>query len=143
MAPAPPVGRAAPSAVRVPPAYGFTLVEVMVVILILGLLAALVVPNVVERGDQAREQVARTNVMTIATAVKGYRAEAGRLPANLAALTEKDAAGRRPLEELPQDPWGNDYRLLECEGEPGWEVRSAGPDGHEGTDDDISNRRAP
>lgn len=119
---------------------GFTLIEIMVVVVILGLLAALVVPNVVRHADHAREQTARTNAVTIARAVQSYRVRNGVLPASLAVLAERDAKGLRELEELPRDPWDNEFVLWQTDGDPGWEVRSLGPDGVEATEDDVSSR---
>jgi len=119
---------------------GFTLVEIMVVIVILGLLATLVIANVGDNADRAREQVARTNATGIAHAVRAFRAREGRLPASLSALVQVDVRGRRDLEALPRDPWGHEFLLIQDDVPPGWEVVSAGPDGDEGTEDDISSR---
>lgn len=130
----------APIPERRGPCGGFTLIEIMVVVVILGLLAALVVPNVVESADHAREQTARTNAVTIARAVQGYRVRNCVLPASLSALAERDAKGLRELDELPRDPWDNEFVLWETEGDPGWEIVSVGPDGVEGTEDDVSSR---
>jgi general secretion pathway protein G len=128
------------SRTRVRPAEaGFTLVEIMVVVVILGLLATLVVQNVIGAGDTARETKAKADVRAIADAVKSYRVKNGKLPESLDALTTKDERGRCELEELPKDPWDHDYMLKD--GERGeWEVISMGPDGSENTEDDISSR---
>lgn len=120
---------------------GFTLVEIMVVVVILGLLATLVVQNVISSSDTAKIKIAQTNVVSIAGAVKMYRVNNGKLPQSLEALIEKDAKGNSLLEELSKDPWGNDYQLREGDGPNSWEVISLGPDGNEGTEDDISNRQ--
>jgi general secretion pathway protein G len=119
---------------------GFTLVEIMVVIVILGLLATLVITNVGDAADRAREETARTNATTIAHAVRAFRAREGRLPGALDALVQPDAKGRSDLEDLPRDPWGHEFLLRMGDVPPGWEVISLGPDGDEGSGDDISSR---
>jgi general secretion pathway protein G len=121
---------------------GFTLVEIMVVIVILGLLATLVVQNVVGASDEARIQTAKTNCSTIAQSVRLYRAQKGKLPESLSVLAEKDEKGSSYIEELPKDPWDNDFILREGNNRNDWEILSMGPDGAENTDDDISSKSA-
>lgn len=118
---------------------GFTLIEVMVVVTILGLLATLVVQNVVHHAEEARLQKARSDVVTIASAAKLFHAQRGRLP-TLAELTTPDAKGDTALEGLLRDPWHHEYRLIPGENQRDHEVRSDGPDGQPGSDDDISSR---
>ncbi|MBX3462524.1 MAG: type II secretion system major pseudopilin GspG [Planctomycetes bacterium] len=118
---------------------GFTLVEIMVVIVILGLLATLVATNVIGASDEARITKAQTDVQSIAGAVKLYRSKVGKLPDSLEALATKDDRGHSYLEALNKDPWGNDYQLMPGDRPQDWEVISWGPDGSQGTDDDISN----
>ena len=100
---------------------GFTLVEIMVVVVILGILAVLIVPRVVGRTDEARAVAAKQDVATLMQALRLYRLDNGRYPTNeqgLAALVEKP--GREPvpgnwkqyLDKLPKDPWGNVYQYL-------------------------------
>ncbi len=138
---APPPQASARSTHRSGTAAGFTLVEIMVVIVILGLLAGLVVQSVVPAGDAARNETARTNCVTIAGAVKLYRTSKGRLPDSLDVLA---ASSERSqvwfLENLPRDPWDRDYELHAGATEEDWQVRSCGRDGVGGTDDDICNR---
>jgi general secretion pathway protein G len=119
---------------------GFTLVEIMVVIVILGLLATLVVQNVVGASDEARMQTAKTNCTTIAGAVRLFRAQKGKLPESLDALVTKDEKGMSYLEELQKDPWGNAYEIREGNNPNEWEIISLGPDGASGTEDDISSK---
>lgn len=119
---------------------GFTLVEIMVVIVILGLLATLVARNVIGASDEARLTKAQTDVRLIADGVRSYRAKNGKLPESLEVIATKDERGRSELEELPKDPWGNDYILREGDRPGDWEVISWGPDGSEGTEDDISSK---
>ncbi|HEB51857.1 MAG TPA: type II secretion system protein GspG [bacterium] len=119
---------------------GFTLVEIMVVIVILGLLATLVVPNIMGASDEAKEGKARSDVKMIAEHVRGYYVKHGRLPETLEDLVTKDERGRSELEELPPDPWDTPYELVEGETSREFEVVSCGPDRSLGTDDDISSK---
>jgi general secretion pathway protein G len=106
-----------------PSARGFTLIEIMVVIVILGVLAALVVPRVLERPDEARAVAARSDIAAIIAALKLYRLDNQRYPTTeqgLAALVQKPTEAPVPgnwkpggyLERLPRDPWGTPYQYL-------------------------------
>jgi general secretion pathway protein G len=111
----------------------------MVVVVILGLLATLVVPNVIDRADEAKETRAAADVHTIAGAVRGYVVQHGRVP-ELAQLVEPDAKGRTLLESLPRDPWEGEYVLRHGAQPREFEVLSAGADRELGTADDVSSR---
>src|SRR5882762_10604575 len=102
---------------------GFTLIEILVVITILGILAALIVPRVMDRPDQARATAARADVNAIMGALKLYRLDNGAYPTNeqgLLALVKKPDRGDIPrswksggyLVKLPSDPWGSDYQYI-------------------------------
>jgi general secretion pathway protein G len=100
---------------------GFTLVEVMVVVVILGVLAMLIVPRVVGRTDDARVAAARHDISALAQTLKLYRLDNGRYPTNEQGLEALVAKPQRPpeptnwrpyLDKLPLDPWGNPYRYL-------------------------------
>ena len=102
---------------------GFTLIEVMVVIVILGVLAALIVPKVMGRPDEARIVAAKQDIAAISQALKLYKLDNRRYPTTeqgLQALVEKPSAAPVPdnwktggyLEKLPKDPWGNPYQYL-------------------------------
>ncbi len=102
---------------------GFTLIEVMVVVVILGVLAALVVPKVMGRADDARRMAARQDLATLMQALKLYKLDNYRYPTTaqgLQALTSLPSAPPVPanwkaggyIERLPKDPWGNPYLYL-------------------------------
>ena len=138
---------------RRPMPRGFTLIEIMVVIVILGVLAALVVPRVLERPDEARAIAAKSDIATIMQALKLYRLDNQRYPTaeqGLQALTVKPEQPPTPpnwkpggyLERLPKDPWGRPfvYVIPGVRGEI--EVFSFGADGQpsgSGIDADIGS----
>lgn len=130
---------------------GFSLIEIMVVVVIMGVLAALIVPNLLDRPDQARATAARQDVGAIMQALKLYRLDNGAYPSNeqgLRALAEKPTTGQVPanwhkyLERLPNDPWGNPYHYLNPGTNGEIDVFSLGADGKpdgEGTSADIGS----
>ncbi len=120
---------------------GFTLIELMVVLVIIGVLAALVVPNVLDRADDARVTAARTDVNNLTQALKLYKLDNLRYPTTeqgLQALVAKpttgpQAANWKPyLEKLPQDPWGQPYQYLSPGIKGEVDVFSFGADGKSG-----------
>ncbi|MFO1412827.1 MAG: type II secretion system major pseudopilin GspG [Burkholderiales bacterium] len=122
---------------------GFTLIEIMVVIVILGVLAALVVPRVLERPDEARAIAAKSDVAAIMQALKLYRLDNQRYPTGeqgLNALVAKPEIPPVPpnwkpggyLEKLPKDPWGRAYVYLNPGVRGEIEVFSLGADGQPG-----------
>ena len=129
---------------------GFTLLEVMVVIVILGILASMVVPNLMGSQDRANMQKAVSDVTALETSLSLYRMDNYNYPSTdqgLEALVEKSDVEPEPrrfpedgyIKRLPKDPWGNEYVLLNP-GENGkMDVFSVGPDGEPGTEDDIGN----
>ena len=120
---------------------GFTLIELMVVLVIIGVLAALIVPNVLDRADDARATAARTDVNNLMQALKLYRLDNQRYPTSeqgLQALVAKPTAGVMPpnwkpyLEKLPNDPWGRPYQYLNPGVKGEIDVMSFGADGQPG-----------
>jgi general secretion pathway protein G len=120
---------------------GFTLIELMVVLVIIGVLAALIVPNVLDRADDARVTAARTDVNNIMQALKLYKLDNQRYPTTeqgLQALVARPTTGAVPpnwkpyLEKLPNDPWGRPYQYLNPGVKGEVDVMSFGADGQSG-----------
>ena len=134
---------------------GMTLIEIMVVVFILALLAALVAPKIIGRSDDAKIADAKVQIKNIETGLKLYKLDSGVYPATeqgLQALVEKPTVGQIPKnwradgylegKKIPKDPWGNDYLYL-SPGEHGdFDLCSFGADGvkgGEGINADICN----
>jgi general secretion pathway protein G len=120
---------------------GFTLIELMVVLVIIGVLAALIVPNVLERADDARVTAAKTDINNLVQALKLYKLDNLRYPTaaqGLQALLVKPTAGPIPsnwkpyLDKLPNDPWGQAYQYLNPGIKGEIDVFSFGADGQPG-----------
>ena len=120
---------------------GFTLIELMVVLLIIGVLAALIVPNVLDRADDARATAAKTDVNNLMQALKLYKLDNQRYPTSeqgLQALLTKPASAPVPanwksyLDKLPNDPWGRAYLYLNPGIKGEIDVMSFGADGQAG-----------
>jgi general secretion pathway protein G len=132
---------------------GFTLIEVMVVVVILAILAALIVPKIVGRPDEARIVAARQDINAIMQALKLYRLDNGRYPTTeqgLESLVSRPAIAPLPanwkaggyVERLPRDPWGKPYQYLNPGVRGEIDVFSFGADGvagGEGIDADIGS----
>lgn len=128
---------------------GFTLIEIMVVVVIMGILAALVVPRLIGSADQARVAAAKQDISTMMSALKMYKLENQRYPTTeqgLQALVEKPTSGPIPknyrnggyIEKLRMDPWGNPYQYMSPGVKAEVEVFSYGADGKPGgTGDDA------
>lgn len=117
---------------------GFTLIELMVVLVIIGMLAALIVPNVLDRADDARVTAARTDVNNLMGALKMYRLDNLRYPSSeqgLQALVVKPTSGSIPpnwkpyLDKLPTDPWGHPYQYVNPGVKGEIDIYSFGADG--------------
>lgn len=122
-------------------ASGFTLIELMVVLVIIGVLAALIVPNVLDRADDARSTAAKTDVNNLMQALKLYKLDNQRYPTSaqgLQALLVKPTDAPIPgnwkhyLDKLPNDPWGRAYQYLNPGVKGEVDVFSFGADGQPG-----------
>lgn len=134
---------------------GFSLIELMVVIVILGILAAKIVPNFIDRIDDSKIQKAKVDIVAIETGLKLYKVDNGNFPTTeqgLAALIEPPETGVLPkkwkkggyLEKknIPKDPWGNEYLYLSPGAHGPFDIISYGKDGEqggEGNDSDINS----
>jgi len=118
---------------------GFTLIELMVVVIIIAALAGMVLPRVLPASDEARSNIARGDIANIAVALKLYRLHNDAFPTTEQGL---DALVPRYLEKTPRDPWKEKYRYRYGSGTrsaSGFDIWSLGADGQEGTDDDVTN----
>ena len=122
---------------------GFTLIEILVVVVILGILAALVVPRIMERPDEARVVATKSDIRGIMSALKLYRLDNGVYPSteqSLMALVQKPDTGIIPrnwkeggyLDRVPKDPWGTEYQYLNPGVRGEIDVFSLGADGAPG-----------
>ncbi|MCP0914007.1 MULTISPECIES: GspG family T2SS major pseudopilin variant LspG [Legionella] len=130
---------------------GFSLIEIMVVVVILGILASIVVPRIISRPDEARVVKAKQDVLAIQNALELYKLDNGFYPTTdqgLLALVEKPNTNPAPrdwkpyLKSLPKDPWGRDYLYLNP-GEHGeidvFTLGANGQPGGTGIDAEIGN----
>lgn len=125
---------------------GFTLVEVLVVIIILGLIAGLILPRITGRVDEAKVETTKIQMKAIKDALEQYKLDNGIYPTTeqgIKALVEKPsipplpARWRQYLDKLPQDSWGREFLYLSPGINRPYELRSIGADGKEDTEDDI------
>lgn len=137
---------------RVRASRGFTLVELLLVLVILGILAALVLPKFTGRTEQARVTAAQTQIAMFGTALDAFEVDTGSYPRGQEGLNQlvsppgdvTNWRGPYFKSDIPLDPWGRAY-VYEFPGRvnpSGYDIRSMGPDGQAGTADDIVNARA-
>ncbi|MGF2734739.1 type II secretion system major pseudopilin GspG [Marinobacter sp. DUT-1] len=129
---------------------GFTLIEIMVVMVILGLLVAIVAPNIMGRSDQAKVTIAETQLKNIQSALDLYRLDNSHYPSTqqgLEALVSKPSGSPEPgnwnpdgyLKSVPEDPWGNQFQYVSPGTEGPYDLYSYGADGQEGGDGDAAD----
>ena len=134
---------------------GFTLIEIMVVVVIISVLIGLVAPNILGRVDEARVTAARADISTLEQALEMYKLDNQRFPSTdqgLLALVEKPSGSPEPKRwspagylkkgKVPADPWGGDYQYISPGSTGPYELYSLGADGSEGGegyDADIGN----
>jgi general secretion pathway protein G len=129
---------------------GFSLLELMVVIVIIGILAGMIVPNIMGSQERANVQKAVSDINALEGSLSLYKMDNYDYPTTeqgLEALVEQTDIEPEPrrfpeggyIKRLPQDPWGNDYVLLNPGEQGRFDVFSAGPDREPGTEDDIGN----
>lgn len=126
---------------------GFTLIEILLVVIIIGVLVSLVAPRLAGRSEEARIQAAKADIDGgVALALDLYEVDNGGYPQKLEDLVKKPSGasswkGPYLKKGVPNDPWGNEYvyRKPGQHNSSGYDLYSRGPDKQEGTDDDISN----
>jgi general secretion pathway protein G len=125
---------------------GFTLTELMLVVVIIGILAALVIPKIAGNSERARQTAATADINGgIKSALGQYEIDNGFYPKSLQDLLVQPSNAKNwhgpYLDKLPVDPWGNPYIYYfpGKHNQTGYDLLSVGPDGKEGTDDDVVN----
>ncbi len=129
---------------------GFTLIEIMVVMVILGLLVAVVAPNIMGRSDQAKVTIAKTQMSNIANALDLYRLDNSHYPSTqqgLEALVTRPTGSPEPrnwnpdgyLKSVPEDPWGRPYEYQSPGSQGAYDLYSLGSDGQEGGEGDAAD----
>jgi len=127
---------------------GFTLMELVIVLVILGMIVALVGPKIMDRVKGSREQIAKIQISNLESGVQLYAFDMGRFPTTaegLQALVQNPSGSnswKGPYLEkgiLPSDPWDMQYTYKNPGRHSDFDICSAGPDGTEGTDDDVCN----
>jgi general secretion pathway protein G len=125
--------------------YGFTLIEIMVVVVIIGMLVTLILPKVLDRQDQAAQVKAKADIHSLSSSIKLYKLDNFKYPTSsggLSALLSSGQDNKGYIERLPKDPWGNDYQYQFPGQHMDFDVWSFGADGQSGgagLDQDIGN----
>ncbi len=129
---------------------GFTLIEIMVVVIIIGVLTALIAPNIIGQSDKARVTAAKADIHTISMQLDLYKLDNFFYPSTdqgLQALVSKPGGSPEPknwkqdgyLPKLPMDPWQNPYIYVSPGTHGAFDLSSPGPDGRPGSEDDVTN----
>lgn len=125
------------------PARGFSLLEIMVVLVLIGMVVSLITVNVMGRLDQGKIDTARSQAYELAKSVDIFKLQTGSWPSTGQGLQVlvTPPKGKPIIDQMPKDPWNNEYTLIV----PGqknpnkFDIRSKGPDAQEGTEDDVGN----
>ena len=128
---------------RRPVPRGFSLLEIMVVLVLIGMVGSLITVNVMGRLDQGKIDTARTQAYELSKSLDIYKLQTGNYPSTGQGLQVlvTPPKGKPIIDQLPKDPWNNEYTLIV----PGqknpnkFDIRSKGPDAQEGTEDDVGN----
>lgn len=115
---------------------GFTLIEILIVVMIIGLIASLVAPNLMGKFERSKEEISKAQVEMLSSGVQSFMLDMGRCPGDLSELIkpadQSDSKWRGPYlskQELPKDAWGRDYQY-KCPGDHGpFDLYSLGPNG--------------
>jgi general secretion pathway protein G len=112
---------------------GFTLIEILIVVVIIGLIASLIAPNIMGKYERSKEEIGKAQVEMLSSAVQSFIIDVGRCPTSLEELIKSnDPKWRGPYlskREIPLDPWGRPYQF-KCPGEHGqFDLYSLGPNG--------------
>ncbi|HMX62891.1 MAG TPA: type II secretion system major pseudopilin GspG [Candidatus Sumerlaeota bacterium] len=123
---------------------GFTFLEIMFVVVIIGILLAIVGPKLAGRSEKARITATKAQMQAISTALKSFEVDNGSYPKELADLLESDDENKESYldgKELPKDSWGKEfnYKAPGDHNKKSFDIWSNGPDKEEGTEDDIAN----
>jgi general secretion pathway protein G len=112
---------------------GFTLIEILIVVMIIGLLASFVAPNLIGRYERSKEEITKAQVEMLSSGVLSFKLDLNRYPTSLEELTKStDPKWRGPYlskQELPKDPWGKDYQYKTPGDHGPFDLFSLGPDG--------------
>ena len=121
---------------------GFTLIEIMVVVVIIGMLATLILPKVLGRQDQAFQAKAKSDIRALSSAVKLYKLDNFKYPSSSEGLNVLVTANKGYIDKLPKDPWGNDYQYSSPGQNLDFDIWTLGADGQSGgaeVNQDIGN----
>lgn len=117
---------------------GFSLLEIMVVLIIIGVMAAIVAPRFIERADDAKVEATKVQMKNIEQALKLYRLQHGKYPSSadgLKSLTNAGKAGKRYLDSMPKDAWAGEFIYLSPGVHGDVDILSYGADGKAGGSD--------